>query len=361
MAEGPARKKRRWDVGPKDASIPAPSGADGAEFATQSVVKVKATVGLDQPDFPHLLGATRTTMAVTAPTVTSRTPAPIDIMRQQAAEIAARLDQSLNKNAPILAPPTITSTAAVAPPPSVHEGMKHHAAAHLAHLHTTATPPVLVQPAPPQSFSHGPPEEFVDVEINDVPMEVRSKVTKRAFLKSIEEYADVSITVNGRYHAMNAAAGTETERPLYLHITSPKSKQQHVVDWKARLRALAKASCLVEDVLSSKTSSELNNWNTLLDRNQSKNHFLIDGLGDDCVERKLRFGVTNIPSAFNVSARMAGPNGSYIEHIERTTGVAVRLCEDGEDGEEEGEGVVVVLSVAMTSLAARKAFIQAMR
>ncbi|KAF2864134.1 hypothetical protein K470DRAFT_53090 [Piedraia hortae CBS 480.64] len=154
-----------------------------------------------------------------------------------------------------------------------------------------------------------------DIEVND--LRNRYTLTKGATQKMIKEKTGADVTTRGNYYPDKSLA-TAANPPLYLHVTSTTKE------------GLDKAVEEIEELMK----VDLPN---LVDERRFRRH----GAGPDGQERgtpferdhlgRRKWPEEKIPinlepiSGFNLRAQVVGAGGSYVKHIQNSTGCRVQI------------------------------------
>ncbi|CAK9781934.1 hypothetical protein CC85DRAFT_286958 [Cutaneotrichosporon oleaginosum] len=175
-----------------------------------------------------------------------------------------------------------------------------------------------------------PEGEFVkDIEVND--LRNRYVLTKAATQKQIEDETGASIETKGVW-VPDRTRMPPGEMPLYLHITA---KSQIVLD-----AAVKEVMKLVDQELG-----PLIEERTLIARARARGEVLPPGIGQrpKWPEEKLFIGLEPLRN-FNVRAKVVGPGGMFVKHIQAETGARVQIKgrgsgflenETGREGDDE--------------------------
>ncbi|KAJ4820192.1 Protein RIK [Rhynchospora pubera] len=156
-----------------------------------------------------------------------------------------------------------------------------------------------------------------EIVINDAEPSLRCKLTKRQTQEEIEKTTGAIVITRGKYRPPNALP--DSERPLYLHI----SASSHLKDFVERIKAVDKATSIVEDML--------------------KQDLVVQPF-----TRCVFLGFVADPS-LNVSSRIRGSNDQFINHIITETGATVVLRgrdsgNHSSDAEESSQPIHLFLS-----------------
>ncbi|KAF8508241.1 eukaryotic type KH-domain type I [Hysterangium stoloniferum] len=154
-----------------------------------------------------------------------------------------------------------------------------------------------------------------DIEINDV--RNRYMLTKGATQQQIHDETGASVTTKGVWYPDKSKA-TEKDPPLYLHVTAAtKESLEKGIQHINELIALDMGS-LVEDKKGDRR--ERRKW----------------------PEEKIPVGLDTLRN-FNVRAKVVGPAGMFVKHIQQETGTRVQIkglgsgFVDAETGRESDE------------------------
>uniref|UniRef100_A0A2R5L4B9 KH homology domain-containing protein 4 n=1 Tax=Ornithodoros turicata TaxID=34597 RepID=A0A2R5L4B9_9ACAR len=158
-----------------------------------------------------------------------------------------------------------------------------------------------------------------EVEINDAPLAARNVLTKGLFQEEICRTTRAVLSTRGRYmnnvEKMNASSA---ERPLYIHIQAP------------HIDAIERAMCRINSIIAehSKDGAEQQadefTGTTYTDPCLTANTLLTTG-HHHYVQDKIYVGLEQAPAAYPIQEKIMGPNGSYLDHINVTTGATATL------------------------------------
>ncbi|OAD66805.1 hypothetical protein PHYBLDRAFT_118893 [Phycomyces blakesleeanus NRRL 1555(-)] len=152
--------------------------------------------------------------------------------------------------------------------------------------------------------------EFVkDIPIND--LKNRYMLTRGATQTQIQRETNADVTTRGKYYPENILP-TDKEPPLYLHVTA--STQE----------SLDKALAQIDNLIKTATVP-------------------LPGTGyppreRKFLEHKIYVGIEGSPH-FNIRAKIVGPQGAYVKHIQNETGSRVQLKGRGSGFYETNTGV----------------------
>lgn len=175
-----------------------------------------------------------------------------------------------------------------------------------------------------------PEGDFVkDIEVND--LRNRYVLTRASTQKQIEDETGASIETKGVW-VPDRTRMPPGEMPLYLHITA---KSQVVLD-----AAVKEVMKLVDQELG-----PLIEERTLIARARARGEVLPPGVGQrpKWPEEKLFIGLEPLRN-FNVRAKVVGPGGMFVKHIQAETGARVQIKgrgsgflenETGREGDDE--------------------------
>ncbi|KAK1273390.1 hypothetical protein QJS04_geneDACA008006 [Acorus gramineus] len=174
-----------------------------------------------------------------------------------------------------------------------------------------------------------------EIVINDAEATVRYKLTKRQTQEEIQKSTGAVVITRGKYQPPNAA--TDTERPLYLHI----SAGANLKDTSERVKAVDRAASMVEEILKSGSLPASTTTHLLLNTGQVTQP----------LSSSVFLGFDPNPT-LNIVARIRGPNDQYINHIMNETGATVLLRgrgsrnPEGTSGEETQQPLHLYLSAS---------------
>ncbi|KAG2184994.1 hypothetical protein INT43_000907, partial [Umbelopsis isabellina] len=158
----------------------------------------------------------------------------------------------------------------------------------------------------------GPDGEFYkDIPINDI--KNRYMLTRGATQTMIQQETGADVTTRGKYYPDKNLA-TERDPPLFLHITATTKE---VLD-----AAVAKIQEMIDQGVMPTPPAPIT-------RAPPQRTFL---------EHKVPVGIEGAPH-FNIRAKIIGPQGSYVKHIQSETGARVQLKGRGSGFVESATGV----------------------
>ncbi|TPX57113.1 hypothetical protein PhCBS80983_g04077 [Powellomyces hirtus] len=168
----------------------------------------------------------------------------------------------------------------------------------------------------------GPLEEFWhDIPINDI--KNRYLLTKGATQTMIKQDTGADVTTRGKYYPDKNLA-TEKEPPLYLHVSAATQK------------ALDAAIAAIEELINSVPPPFEDRRHSGPDRGPPISRPLFS--------EKVYIGI-EADRMFNVRAKIVGPQGQYVKHIQQETQTKVQLKGRGSGyieqvtGQEADEGL----------------------
>ncbi|RUS19880.1 hypothetical protein BC937DRAFT_86785 [Endogone sp. FLAS-F59071] len=148
-------------------------------------------------------------------------------------------------------------------------------------------------------------EEFVkDIPINDI--KNRYLLTKGATQSQIQKDTGADVTTRGKYYPEKHLA-SEEHPPLYLHVTA--------VSQESLDAAVAKIEELIEQASNPSPVTTRGPPPGLAERPTQPRQFL---------QTKVFVGI-DPDRSFNVRAKIVGPQGAYVKHIQSETGAKVQL------------------------------------
>ncbi|KAK1295707.1 Protein RIK [Acorus calamus] len=174
-----------------------------------------------------------------------------------------------------------------------------------------------------------------EIVINDAEATVRYKLTRRQTQEEIQKSTGAVVITRGKYQPPNAA--TDTERPLYLHI----SAGANLKDTSERIKAVDRAASMIEEILKSGSLPASTTTHILLNTGQVTQP----------LSSSVFLGFDPNPT-LNIVARIRGPNDQYINHIMNETGATVLLRgrgsrnPEGTSGEEAQQPLHLYLSAS---------------
>ncbi|CDH60401.1 eukaryotic type kh-domain type i [Lichtheimia corymbifera JMRC:FSU:9682] len=155
--------------------------------------------------------------------------------------------------------------------------------------------------------------EFVkNIPIND--LKNRYMLTRGATQAQIQRETNADVTTRGKYYPDKALA-TDTEPPLYLHISATTKE------------SLEKAVVMIEDMIQNATLPAPTPHPA--ERRERERRFF---------EEKIYVGLESTPH-FNLRAKIVGPQGSFVKHIQSETGTRVQLKGKGSGFYETSTGL----------------------
>ncbi|KAL7310153.1 hypothetical protein PS15m_009685 [Mucor circinelloides] len=161
--------------------------------------------------------------------------------------------------------------------------------------------------------------EFVkDIPIND--LKNRYMLTRGATQTQIQQETGADVITRGKYYP-DVQLASDREPPLYLHITAP--------DKKSLDKAVAKIEELIETAQVPVPGSGYPPREDRPDMKRPERKFY---------EKRLPVEVTGTPH-FNLRAKIVGPNGAFVKHIQQETGCRVQLKGKGSGFYESSTGV----------------------
>ncbi|KAJ3220346.1 hypothetical protein HDU67_000013 [Dinochytrium kinnereticum] len=159
-----------------------------------------------------------------------------------------------------------------------------------------------------RAIQGGSGEVTKDIEIND--LKNRYLLTKGATQADIKKETGADVVTRGKYYADKGLA-TEKDPPLYLHITAIS---QDILD-----KAVAKINELIEQASVAPQGTSSGGY-TGVPRGYSSTKLFIDFEPD---------------KFFNIRAKIVGPQGSYMKHVQQETGCRVFLKGKGSGYESQ--------------------------
>ncbi|KAL0075357.1 hypothetical protein J3Q64DRAFT_1643337, partial [Phycomyces blakesleeanus] len=158
--------------------------------------------------------------------------------------------------------------------------------------------------------------EFVkDIPIND--LKNRYMLTRGATQTQIQRETNADVTTRGKYYPENILP-TDKEPPLYLHVTA--STQE----------SLDKALAQIDNLIKTATVPLPGTGYPPREvERRGERKFL---------EHKIYVGIEGSPH-FNIRAKIVGPQGAYVKHIQNETGSRVQLKGRGSGFYETNTGV----------------------
>ncbi|GAN08307.1 KH domain protein [Mucor ambiguus] len=161
--------------------------------------------------------------------------------------------------------------------------------------------------------------EFVkDIPIND--LKNRYMLTRGATQQQIQQETGADVITRGKYYP-DVQLASDKEPPLYLHITAP--------DKKSLDKAVAKIEELIETAQVPVPGSGYPPREDRPEIKRPERKFY---------EKRLPVEVTGTPH-FNLRAKIVGPNGAFVKHIQQETGCRVQLKGKGSGFYESSTGV----------------------
>ncbi|KAK4512009.1 uncharacterized protein ATC70_013251 [Mucor velutinosus] len=161
--------------------------------------------------------------------------------------------------------------------------------------------------------------EFVkDIPIND--LKNRYMLTRGATQQQIQQETGADVITRGKYYP-DVQLASDREPPLYLHITAP--------DKKSLDKAVAKIEELIETAQVPVPGSGYPPREDRPEIKRPERKFY---------EKRLPVEVTGTPH-FNLRAKIVGPNGAFVKHIQQETGCRVQLKGKGSGFYESSTGV----------------------
>ncbi|KAI8968209.1 hypothetical protein BDF20DRAFT_894982 [Mycotypha africana] len=157
-----------------------------------------------------------------------------------------------------------------------------------------------------------------DIPIND--LKNRYMLTRGATQSQIKEETGADVITRGKYYPDTSLA-TEKEPPLYLHVTA---SDQESLD-----KAVAKIEELIETAQVPTPSTFTPHHRGERDREDQQHHSPYHR-GEyrrperKFHERKLEVKVDGTPP-FNLRAKIVGPSGAFVKHIQQESGCRVQL------------------------------------
>ncbi|KAI9025366.1 hypothetical protein CLU79DRAFT_699797 [Phycomyces nitens] len=158
--------------------------------------------------------------------------------------------------------------------------------------------------------------EFVkDIPIND--LKNRYMLTRGATQTQIQRETNADVTTRGKYYPDKSLA-TDKEPPLYLHVTASTKE------------ALDKALAQIDELIETATVPLPGTGYPPREvERRGERKFL---------EHKIYVGIEGSPH-FNIRAKIVGPQGAYVKHIQNETGSRVQLKGRGSGFYETNTGV----------------------
>ncbi|CEP07413.1 hypothetical protein [Parasitella parasitica] len=161
--------------------------------------------------------------------------------------------------------------------------------------------------------------EFVkDIPIND--LKNRYMLTRGATQTQIQQETGADVITRGKYYP-DVQLASDREPPLYLHITAP--------DKESLDKAIAKIEELIETAQVPAPGSGYPPREDRPDMKRPERKFH---------EKRLPVQVNGTPH-FNLRAKIVGPNGAFVKHIQQETGCRVQLKGKGSGFYESSTGV----------------------
>ncbi|KAI8379568.1 uncharacterized protein BYT42DRAFT_495765 [Radiomyces spectabilis] len=160
----------------------------------------------------------------------------------------------------------------------------------------------------------GDAEFYKDIMIND--LKNRYMLTRGATQSQIQRETGADVTTRGKYYPDKNLA-TDKEPPLYLHITA--STQQALDDAVAKIEEL---------IQTAQVPLPGTGYPPREERRPERKFF----------DTKIYVGIESSPY-FNLRAKIVGPQGSYVKHIQNETGSRVQLKGKGSGFYETDTGV----------------------
>ncbi|ORZ03669.1 hypothetical protein BCR43DRAFT_483759 [Syncephalastrum racemosum] len=166
--------------------------------------------------------------------------------------------------------------------------------------------------AAPATREHGDGEFVKDIPIND--LKNRYMLTRGATQSQIQRDTGADVTTRGKYYPDKSLA-TASEPPLYLHISASNKEQ------------LDKAVEQIEDMIKNVAPPAPTPAHHHHERRERRFY-----------EHKVYVGLESSPH-FNLRAKIVGPQGAYVKHIQQETGTRVQLKGKGSGFYESSTGV----------------------
>ncbi|KAI8084185.1 uncharacterized protein B0P05DRAFT_534491 [Gilbertella persicaria] len=170
------------------------------------------------------------------------------------------------------------------------------------------------------TLSPGKEGEFVkNIPINE--LKNRYMLTRGATQTQIQQETGADVITRGKYYP-DISLANDREPPLYLHITAPT---------KAALdKAVAKIEELIETAQVPQPGTGFSSRDDKPDgmKRPERKFF----------EKRLPVEVSGTPH-FNLRAKIVGPNGAFVKHIQQETGCRVQLKGKGSGFYEASTGV----------------------
>ncbi|KAI9491079.1 hypothetical protein BDB00DRAFT_519426 [Zychaea mexicana] len=176
---------------------------------------------------------------------------------------------------------------------------------------------------------HPPPREKLENEfVKNIPindLKNRYMLTRGATQAQIQRDTGADVTTRGKYYPDKALA-TDGEPPLYLYVSA--SSQESLDKAVAQIEDLI-ANAAVPTVVPPHRQDnhhQQNNHHHPQERPPRKFH-----------EEKIYVGLESTPH-FNLRAKIVGPHGAYVKHIQNETGSRVQLKGKGSGFYETATG-----------------------
>ncbi|KAI7902199.1 uncharacterized protein BX663DRAFT_436087 [Cokeromyces recurvatus] len=159
--------------------------------------------------------------------------------------------------------------------------------------------------------------EFVkDITIND--LKNRYMLTRGATQTQIQQETGADVITRGKYYP-DVSLATDKEPPLYLHITASTKESLD--------KAVKKIQELIETTQVPTLATGIFNKDEKPDAHKRK-----------FFEKRLPVDIQGTPH-FNLRAKIVGPNGAFVKHIQQETGCRVQLKGRGSGFYEASTGV----------------------
>ncbi|KAI9318165.1 hypothetical protein BX666DRAFT_1856551, partial [Dichotomocladium elegans] len=155
-----------------------------------------------------------------------------------------------------------------------------------------------------------------NIPIND--LRNRYMVTRGATQAQIQRDTGADVTTRGKFYPDTSLA-TESEPPLYLHVSA--SSQE----------SLDKAVAIIEDLIENAQTPAA--APPPFERREPKFEVQFRRI----YEEKIFIGLESTPH-FNLRAKIVGPQGAYVKHIQNETGTRVQLKGRGSGFYESSTG-----------------------
>ncbi|KAI7889544.1 uncharacterized protein EV154DRAFT_514121 [Mucor mucedo] len=165
--------------------------------------------------------------------------------------------------------------------------------------------------------------EFVkDIPIND--LKNRYMLTRGATQTQIQQETGADVITRGKYYP-DVQLASDREPPLYLHITA--SNKQSLDKAIAKIEELIETSQVPLPGSGYPPREERQDMMNKQQRPERKFH-----------EKRLPVDIGGTPH-FNLRAKIVGPNGAFVKHIQQETGCRVQLKGKGSGFYESSTGV----------------------